>query len=86
LYRCSRTAAGLSNWVATDIAEYQRKAIEFAADLPALATLRASLRATPSATALFDGASLAGDFEAARREIWRRSAPAESQLHSFDEP
>jgi protein O-GlcNAc transferase len=86
LCRCSRTAAGLSNWVANDIAEYQRKAIEFAADLPALATLRASLRATLPATALFDGARFAGDLEAALREIWRRSAPAAAGLHLSNEP
>jgi predicted O-linked N-acetylglucosamine transferase (SPINDLY family) len=69
-------AAGLSNWIAHDLEEYQQKAVDFSADTATLALLRANLRARLGKTPLFDGPAFARDFEAAMLEIWQRSAPA----------
>lgn len=63
---------GLSNWVAADADDYVAKAIQFAADLPQLAALRARLREQALASPLFDAPRFARHFEAALWEMWRR--------------
>lgn len=55
-------AAGLDNWIADTIEEYQQKAIAFASDLPALAQLRAGLREHVRISPLFDAQQFAKDF------------------------
>jgi predicted O-linked N-acetylglucosamine transferase (SPINDLY family) len=69
------TAAGMSNWVASDISEYQKKAIEFASDPVALSCLRTQLRPKIEKTPLFDGAMFARNFEATMWQIWARNSP-----------
>jgi len=66
------TAAGLSDWVAATPAEYVDKALAFGRDLPALARLRAGLRAQVLASPLFDAPRFAGNFEAAVWAMWQR--------------
>ena len=68
------TAAGLSNWVAFNSAEYKMKAIEFASDPAALSRLRAKLRPMVAKTPLFDGASFARNFEMTLWKIWSEAA------------
>ena len=62
--------AGLSAWVAGDEDDYIQKAIRFSSDLPALASLRAGLRAQVLASPLFDAQRFARNFETALFEIW----------------
>ncbi len=69
------TAAGLSNWVASNIAEYQQKAVEFASEPVALSYLRTQLRAKIEKTPLFDGARFARNFEATMWQIWAQTSP-----------
>ena len=66
------TAAGLRDWVATSVQDYQRKAIAFAGNPAALAQLRARLREMARQSPLFDGAVFARHFEAALLSIWRK--------------
>ncbi|HEX8956076.1 MAG TPA: peptide-binding protein, partial [Burkholderiaceae bacterium] len=63
--------AGLPGWIAADAEDYLAKAIAAAADLPALARLRAGLRAQVLASPLFDAPRFAGHFETMLREMWR---------------
>ena len=77
-------AAGLSNWIARDVAEYQQKAIGFCGDLAALSRLRANLRSMVQQTPLFDGAGFARDFERSMCELWRQSAPFDPQRFRLD--
>ncbi|GAB6041451.1 O-linked N-acetylglucosamine transferase family protein [Endothiovibrio diazotrophicus] len=63
--------AGLTEWVAHGEGEYVEKALRFAADLPALAALRAGLREQAARSPLFDAPRFAADFEAALRTMWR---------------
>lgn len=65
------TAVGLSDWVAVSPEDYVEKAAAFAADLPALAAIRASLRERVQASPLCDGDSLALSIEAAYRSVWQ---------------
>ena len=62
--------AGLSDWVAGDEDDYVQKALRFSSDLPALASLRAGLRAQVLASPLFDARRFARNFETALFEIW----------------
>lgn len=62
--------AGLSGWVAEDENDYVQKAVRFSSDLPALAKLRAKLRAQVLASPLFDARRFARNFETALFEIW----------------
>lgn len=81
------TAAGLRDWVATSVQDYQRKAIAFAGDPAGLAQLRARLREMARQSPLFDGAEFAGNFEAALLSIWRKrwtAVPESSGEHDED--
>ncbi len=66
------SAAGQSDWIARDADDYVRLAMERAADYPALARLRAGLRARVAASALCDAGRFASDLTGALSEIWRR--------------
>ena len=63
--------AGLADWIADSPDAYLRQAVTRAAELPALAQLRAGLRAQVLASPVFDASRFAGNFEAALRQMWR---------------
>lgn len=63
--------AGLADWAARDEADYIDMAIQRAADLPALATLRATLRAQVKASPLCDARRFGRNLGAALRLAWR---------------
>ncbi|MBF0590246.1 MAG: tetratricopeptide repeat protein, partial [Magnetococcales bacterium] len=63
---------GVEGWVATTREAYVERAVERAADLPALAALRASLRERFDASLLGDHLSYARAVEAAYRQMWHR--------------
>ena len=54
-------AAGLDDWIVNNIDEYERKAIAFATDLPALAQLRSRLRDHVGNSPLFNAKQFAAD-------------------------
>jgi len=60
---------GMPLWIASDKDEYVRKAIEFSADLEALAAIRANLRDKALSSPLFDGEGFARDFEGVMEAI-----------------
>jgi predicted O-linked N-acetylglucosamine transferase (SPINDLY family) len=62
---------GLSDWVADDLAGYVAIALARAADLPALAALRAGLRARVKASPLCDAPRFGRNLGAALRRTWR---------------
>jgi protein O-GlcNAc transferase len=64
-------SAGLTDWIAKDDEEYVAKAIAFAADVPRLAALRKSARASLLASPLCDAARYARHFETALEAMWR---------------
>ena len=61
---------GLGDWVARDPAEYEELAVAKAADLDALARLRAGLRARVAASPLCDAARFGRNLGAALRFAW----------------
>ena len=61
---------GLPNWIAADRAGYVASAIARAADLPALAALRAGLRARVAASPLCDAPRFAASLSRALRHAW----------------
>ncbi|MBF0463368.1 MAG: tetratricopeptide repeat protein [Magnetococcales bacterium] len=63
-------AAGLSAWIAADEADYLRKAIAFASDLPRLASLRAGLRPQLLQSPLCDAPRFARHLTQAWQEMW----------------
>ncbi len=63
-------AAQLDDWVAGDIDAYVTRAVAAAADLDALARLRADLRPRMQASPLLDAAGLARAIEHAYRDLW----------------
>jgi predicted O-linked N-acetylglucosamine transferase (SPINDLY family) len=63
--------AGLADWVAQDEDDYLRRATDFAADLPALAALRAQLRPQLLASPLCDAPRFARHLAEAWRGMWR---------------
>jgi len=65
-------AVGLSEWVATDEADYSAKAAAFATDLPGLAALRKGLRQRAMASPLFDAARFARNLEDALWGMWEK--------------
>ena len=67
------TAAGLPDWVADTEADYVAQAVARAADLDALAALRAALRARVSTSPLYDAPRFARHFEDALWRMWRQS-------------
>ena len=63
--------AGLSDWIAPDASAYVDLALQKAADLGALAALRAGLRDRMLASPLFDAPRFARNLEAAWRGMWQ---------------
>lgn len=66
------TAAGLTEWVVESPDDYVMQARRFAADLPALASLRSGLRAAVQESPLFDGTGFARHLECAFAEMWEK--------------
>jgi predicted O-linked N-acetylglucosamine transferase (SPINDLY family) len=72
---------GLESFVATDKKDYVRRAVAVAADLPALAALRAGMRARCEQSAMFQPQVIAAGATRAFRVMWQRwceGQPAES--------
>jgi protein O-GlcNAc transferase len=72
------TATGLTDWIASNVAEYITKAVTLASDLPKLATLRAGLRQQVSASPLFDAQRFARNLEEALWGMWQARSPDNS--------
>lgn len=70
---------GLADWVAEDVQAYQRKAMAFASDLPALAELRAGMRDRAQRSPLFDAPRFARHLEQALRDMWRQRCYAATE-------
>ena len=66
------SASGLAEFAAADEAGYVALCRSLAGDLPALAALRAGLRARLANSPLLDAPGFARDIEAAYRELWRQ--------------
>lgn len=66
--------AGLADWIAADDEAYLRKAVAAAADLGALASLRAGLRDRVAASPLFNAPRFAAHFAEALHGMWRATA------------
>jgi len=64
--------AGMSDWLAKDEEDFVRLAQVKAADLPALALLRARQRSLVEKSPLMDAQRFAGEFETAIRQMWQR--------------
>ena len=64
---------GLDDWIAADGDGYVALAIAKAADIPALAELRAGLRRRLQQSPLMDGRPLAADLAGIVRELWRNA-------------
>jgi len=64
------SAAGLGDWITTSRENYIANAIALASDLPALAALRARLRAQVSTSPLFDAPRFARHLENALWGMW----------------
>jgi predicted SAM-dependent methyltransferase len=62
---------GLPELVAADEAGFVKATAALAADIPALAALRAGLRAKVGGSALCDGRAFAGKFETTLRSVWK---------------
>ena len=65
------SAVGLGDLAAAGVEEYVGTAVRLAADLPALADLRAGLRARVAESPLGDAPAFVADLEAAYRAMWR---------------
>ena len=63
---------GRAEWIATTEAEYVRKVVALAQDLPTLAAMRASLRPQMQASPLMDEAGFARSVEQAYRAMFQR--------------
>ena len=69
--------AGLPDWIASDEADYAALAAAKAADLEALAALRAGLRGRMLASPLFDAPRFARNLEDAMRGMWAKWCAAQ---------
>jgi protein O-GlcNAc transferase len=65
---------GLDDWIAQDVGQYVKIAIEKARELAHLGELRARLRETISKSPLMDSAAFARDMEGAFRTMWKAFA------------
>ncbi|HEY5291754.1 MAG TPA: tetratricopeptide repeat protein [Burkholderiales bacterium] len=65
------TNIGLASWIAASSADYIGIALRVAADLPALARLRAGLRDRMRTSPLADAGQFTADLEALYRDAWR---------------
>ncbi|MFC0402566.1 tetratricopeptide repeat protein [Paraburkholderia rhizosphaerae] len=63
---------GLESFIADDSDDFVRKAVGHARDLPALAALRAGMRARCEQSPMFNPDLIANAFAQALREMWRR--------------
>ena len=70
---------GLGNWVAGDKAGYIARAVAAAHEIPALAGLRAGMRARMSASPLMDAPRFGANLAAALRHAWRERGTAYSE-------
>jgi predicted O-linked N-acetylglucosamine transferase (SPINDLY family) len=61
---------GMPEWIASDVDDYVAKAVAFAADVPALAKVRAGLRDRLLASPLCDAPLFARNYEAMLRGMW----------------
>jgi protein O-GlcNAc transferase len=73
------TNLGLPEWVAKDEQEYEDKAVAFAQDIPALASLRSGMRARMLASPVMDEKGFAQDMEAAFETMWATWVASSSQ-------
>lgn len=73
--------ACLADWVARDADDYVAKAVAHAANVPALAALRAGLRQQVLASPVFDGERFAQHLEAAWRGMWAKWCASEDEAH-----
>jgi predicted O-linked N-acetylglucosamine transferase (SPINDLY family) len=73
------TAAGVTETIAEDLAQYENLAVDLAHDLPRLATLRAGLRDRVSGSPLCDGPRFAGNFGVLMRQVWRKWCAAQDR-------
>jgi protein O-GlcNAc transferase len=64
------SAAGLSNWISTDMDDYIAKTVSFTCDIQVLAELRQGLREQVLNSPLFDAKQFARNFENALGKIW----------------
>ena len=80
------TNLGLPEWVAKDEQEYEDKAVAFAQDIPALASLRSGMRARMLASPLMDEKGFAQDMEAAFETMWATWVDSSNQdlLNALD--
>jgi predicted O-linked N-acetylglucosamine transferase (SPINDLY family) len=62
--------AGLTNWIAGDLGEYQQIAVDRASDPAGLASLRGGLRAQVKASPLCDAPRFGRNLGAALRQVW----------------
>jgi len=67
---------GLPDWAVPDEARYVDEALRRASDLPALAALRAGLRAQVAVSPLCDGPRFGRNLAAALRQAWEARPPA----------
>ncbi|MDR3474353.1 MAG: tetratricopeptide repeat protein [Devosia sp.] len=68
---------GMQEWIASDTAEYVRRAAAVAADIDTLATLRGGLRQRLLASPLMDAPRFARNLEAAFRGMWQNWCAAQ---------
>ncbi len=64
---------GLNEWIASDTSDFIARASAHAADIEALAQLRAQLRDRACASPLFDARQFARDLDRALHEIWAQA-------------
>lgn len=72
------TAAGMQRWIAASQDDYVSMAVAWTHKLPQLQTLRQTLRQQVAATALFDGALFARDFEDCLQQAYAAAPRATS--------
>ena len=76
------TAAGLGDWVASNVEEYIDKAIAWSGNLPKLTALRAQMREQVSASPLYDAERFARNFEEALWGMWQAKTLDDSAIPS----
>ena len=73
------TNLGLPEWVAKDEQEYEDKAVAFAQDIAALASLRSGMRSRMQASPVMDEKGFARDMERAYETMWRTWVDSSNQ-------
>jgi predicted O-linked N-acetylglucosamine transferase (SPINDLY family) len=76
-------AVGLNAWVTDDAETYVTRAVAAAADLEALAALRADLRPRVAVSPLRDADGLAREVEAAYRRLWQQWCDDDSDVRQL---